>query len=132
MCNFHGISVSTVSQRILDRAEQRSKHLGISNTSKFPLAESNQTLSTNTSSNARKSPGRPKSTAKSPLKRSNDNNSNVVTFSSNNSGKSGEDSDKFDNISVEINITTDSNVGVGRFLNILLLKEVGILLICYW
>lgn len=97
------------SQKILDRAAQRSRHLGISDTSKFPITDfpatpqqentTTSTVSSKSSSGA--SPKDPK---------------NVVRFSSKKKTPLQEDNhqqqQQFDNISVEINITTDSNVGV--------------------
>ncbi|XP_055691647.1 anillin-like [Lutzomyia longipalpis] len=95
-------------QRILDRAEQRSKHLGISNpTTKVPLGENSAETSLSSLSGSIKSPPVRKSI---PVERKGSDGKNVLTYSANTSG--GSDGDKFDNISVEINITTDTNVGV--------------------
>lgn len=47
-----------------------------------------------------------------PAERMSTEGKNVLTYVANTSG--GNDADKFDNISVEINITTDSNVGVSE------------------
>ncbi|XP_059608129.1 anillin-like [Phlebotomus argentipes] len=93
-------------QRILDRAEQRSKQLGISNpVAKVPLGENSAESSLSSLGGSSKSPGRKVSSEK----RGSDGK-NVLTYMTNTTG--GSDADKFDNISVEINITTDSNVGV--------------------
>uniref|UniRef100_A0A7G3AC04 Putative actin-binding protein anillin isoform x1 n=1 Tax=Lutzomyia longipalpis TaxID=7200 RepID=A0A7G3AC04_LUTLO len=94
-------------QRILDRAEQRSKHLGISNpTTKVPLGENSAETSLSSLGGSIKSPPVRKSI---PVERKGSDGKNVLTYSANTSG--GSDGDKFDNISVEINITTDTNVG---------------------
>uniref|UniRef100_A0A1B0D017 Uncharacterized protein n=1 Tax=Phlebotomus papatasi TaxID=29031 RepID=A0A1B0D017_PHLPP len=93
-------------QRILDRAEQRSKQLGISNpVAKVPLGENSAETSLS-SMGSTKSPVR----KAIPAERMSTEGKNVLTYVANTSG--GNDADKFDNISVEINITTDSNVGV--------------------
>lgn len=109
---------------MLERAEQRSKALGISSTSKFPLSQYNQDATTTT--NASTSPK--KSTSSSPTKSS----FSITTPSKKSINKDGtlsktsttkivkniterqNSSDSKENVdlAVEINITTGPNVQV--------------------
>lgn len=87
-------------QKILDRAAQRSRQLGISDTSKFPVTE----FPTPATAAAEATPSAvvPK------------DQKNVVRFSSKKKPLTEDNNQQFDNISVEINITTDTNVGVSH------------------
>lgn len=110
-------------QRMLERAEQRSKALGISSTSKFPLSQYNQDATTTNASTSPK-----KSTSSSPTKSS----FSITTPSKKSINKDGtlsktsttkivkniterqNSSDSKENVdlAVEINITTGPNVQV--------------------
>lgn len=83
-------------QKILDRAAQRSRQLGISDTSKFPNTARPE--SENISATPSAAPRDQK---------------NVVRFSSK-KPLAEDNNQQYDNISVEINITTDTNVGVSH------------------
>lgn len=87
-------------QKILDRAAQRSRQLGISDTSKFPVTE----FPTPTTAAAEATP-----VAAVPK-----DQKNVVRFSSKKKPLTEDNNQQYDNISVEINITTDTNVGVSH------------------
>lgn len=99
-------------QKILDRAAQRSRQLGISDTSKFPLTEFPATTAPTTTST------RPDtaSTNTSNVSASPKDPKNVVRFSSKKKPLQEDNNQQYDNISVEINITTDSNVGVSHLI----------------
>lgn len=98
-------------QKILDRAAQRSRQLGISDTSKFPLTEFPATTAPTTTSN------RPDTASSntSNVSASPKDPKNVVRFSSKKPLQE-DNNQQYDNISVEINITTDSNVGVSHLI----------------
>lgn len=98
---------------MLERTEQRSKALGISNAAKYPLAEFNQaTTTTNTRGNQQTSP------RKTPTKRSTGTISKSDSLSSKSPSKhqvhrvvTGETKENCD-LAFEINITTGANVQV--------------------
>lgn len=99
---------------MLERTEQRSKALGISNASKYPLAEFNQAASTTTNTRNKQQT----SPRKTPTKRSTGAISKSDSLSSKSPSKhqvhrvvTGETKENCD-LAFEINITTGANVQV--------------------
>lgn len=109
---------------MLERAEQRSKALGITNKTKTPFADSNSDLSyLSQSTHSLKSQASPPKKTPSPSKRTTNvqtaqcGNENIKISTSTSPRKRS--SDTKENVDIEINITTGSNVQVNR-LNLIL------------
>lgn len=99
---------------MLDRAEQRSRKIGISDTSKFPLNEVNRHRN---ETNVVRSPTSRAIGSRQSGAASKENAITYTTSAGNKRSLSSrpdarEDKYDYDNINVEINITTDANVGV--------------------